>query len=178
MLQPEEKYFFVDALSRPPNNTLLQARHFSLEDEEAEFLAVPVQTESMTLNSNSPNESLYFLGLEVQQIRLYKINDVEIAPIISLILQHGTNDYTKFGFRSLNGVALQRQENRDAGLRFIEDRNGKNSHITVSPQYQDSLGEAASLQDQLDYIDTSERNEKSNDMKGNGCIFINPHINP
>ncbi|KAK2717349.1 hypothetical protein QYM36_006214 [Artemia franciscana] len=106
------------------------------------------------------------------------MNDVELAPIISLKLQQGTNDYVKIGFSSPNGDALQRQEDRDAGLRFTEDRNGKNSHITVSPQDHDSSGEAAGLQDQPDYIDTSERNEKLNDMKRNDCIFIDPQMNP
>ena len=104
------------------------------------------------------------------------MNDVELAPIISLMLQHGTNDYTKFEFSSTKGNALQRQEDQDAGLRFNEDRNGKDSHITVSQQDHDSLGKAASLQDQPDYIDTPERNEKLNDMKGNECIFIDPQI--
>ncbi|KAK2722016.1 hypothetical protein QYM36_002540 [Artemia franciscana] len=117
-------------------------------------------------------------GLEGQQIRKYQMNDVELAPIISLMLQHGTNDYAKFEFSSINGDALQRQEDRDAGLRFNEDRNGKNSQITVSPQDHDSLGEAASLQDEPDYIDTSERNEKLNNMKGNECIFIDLLMNP
>jgi len=63
-------------------------------------------------------------------------------------------------------------------LRFNEDRIGKNSHVTVSPQNHDSLGEAASLQDQPDYIDTPEKNEKLNYMKGNECIFIDPQMNP
>ncbi|KAK2727562.1 hypothetical protein QYM36_008142 [Artemia franciscana] len=94
------------------------------------------------------------------------------------MLQYGTNDHAKLEFSSTNGDALQRQEDRDAGMRFNEDSNGKNSHITVSPQDHDSLGEAASLQDQPDYIDTSERNEKLNDMKGNECIFIDPQMIP
>ncbi|XP_065584555.1 uncharacterized protein LOC136043570 [Artemia franciscana] len=168
----------VDVLSRPPDDTLLQTRPFSLADEEAEFMAATVQTEPTSMNSTSPKGSLDFLGLEGQQTKKYQMNGVELAPIISLMLQHGTNDYAKFEFRSTNGDALQRQEDQDAGLRFNEDRNGKNSHITVSPQDHDSLGEAASLQDQPDYIDTSERNEKLNDMKGNECIFIDPQMNP
>ena len=106
------------------------------------------------------------------------MNDVELAPIISLMLQYGTYDYKKFGFNSTNGDALQRQEDRDTRLRFTADRNGKNSHIIVRPQDHDFLEETASLKDQPDYIDTWERNEKLNDMKGNDCIFIDPQMNP
>ena len=106
------------------------------------------------------------------------MNDVELAPIISLMLQYGTCDYTKFGFNSTNGDALQRQEDRDTRLRFTEDRNCKNSHITVRPQDHDFLEETASLKDQPDYIDTWDRNEKLYDMKGNECIFIDPQMNP
>ncbi|KAK2702497.1 hypothetical protein QYM36_018892 [Artemia franciscana] len=116
ILIKEGKLNPVDVLSQPPDETLLRTRPFSLADEEAEFFfAVTVQTESTTMNSTSPKGSLDFLGLEVQQIREYQMNDVELAPIISLMLQHGTNDYAKFEFSSTNGDALQRQEDRDAG---------------------------------------------------------------
>ena len=91
--------------------------------------------------------------------------DVELAPTISLMIKHGTNDNAKFGFSNTNGDNLKRQEDRDTGLKFSNDKNGKSSHVTVSPQNYNSLGEAASLKDQPDYIDTSERNEKLNGMK-------------
>ena len=75
----------VDVLSQPPDETLLQTRPFSLADEETEFfLAVTVQTESTTMNSTSPKGSLDFLGLEVQPIREYQMNDVELAPYYKL----------------------------------------------------------------------------------------------
>jgi len=86
----------VDILSRPPDDTLLQTRPFSLADEEVGFLAATVQTEPTSMNSSSPKGNLDFLGLECQQIRKYQMNDVELAPIISLMLQHGTNDYAKY----------------------------------------------------------------------------------
>ncbi|KAK2702345.1 hypothetical protein QYM36_019045 [Artemia franciscana] len=55
ILIKEGKLNPVDVLSRPPDDTLLQTRPFSLADEEAEFfLAVTVQTESTTMNSTSP----------------------------------------------------------------------------------------------------------------------------
>ena len=94
------------------------------------------------------------------------------------MLQHGTNNYAKFGFSSTDGDALQRQEDRDARLRFTEDRNCKNSLIKNSLQDHDSLGEASSLQNQPDYTDVSETNEELNDMKGNECLFTDPQINP
>ncbi|KAK2717648.1 hypothetical protein QYM36_006427 [Artemia franciscana] len=103
----------VDVLSRPPNNTPLQTRAFSLADKEVVFCC-----------SDSTD----------------RITDNE--------------------------------------FNFAERKFGLSSHITVSPQDHDSLGEAASLQDQPNYIDTSERNENLNDMKGNESIFIDPQMNP